>query len=49
MDDARHIAADRQKNVNPEMHAKAHLEKDANGWQENGDKNSNNVHDKPFM
>lgn len=45
VNDAGHIAAQCQKNIEPEMQAKTDLEEHADGRQKDGDKNTNDVHD----
>ena len=45
MYDAGHITAQRQKNVEPEVQPQSDLEKYTNRRQDDGDENTNDVHD----
>ncbi len=45
MNDAGQIAAQRQKNIEPEMKTEANLQKHADRRQDDGEKNANDVHD----
>lgn len=45
MDDAGNITAKRQKNIQPEMQAEPDLKKYADGREEDGDENTNDVHE----
>lgn len=45
VNDAGHITAQCQKNIEPEMQAKTDLEEYADGRQKDSDKNTNDVHD----
>ena len=45
VDDAGHITAQRQKNVEPEVQPQSDLEKYTNWRQDDGDENTNDVHD----
>ena len=45
VNDAGNITAQRQKNIQPELQPEADLEKDANGRQDDGDEDTNDVHD----
>lgn len=45
MDDPGDVTAQSQQNVQPEMKAEADLQKNADGRQDNGEQNANDVHD----
>ena len=45
MNDAGNIPAQRQKNIQPEVQPEADLKKHADGWEEDGDEDTNDVHD----
>lgn len=45
VNDAGDITAQRQKNIQPEMQSQSDLKKHANGWEDDGDENTNDVHD----
>ena len=45
MDDAGNITAQRQKNIQPELQPEADLKKHANGREDDGDEDTNDVHD----
>lgn len=45
MDNAWDITAEGQENIKPEMKSQPDLKKYANGWKDDGDKNTNDVHD----
>ncbi len=45
VDDAGNITAKRQKNIQPEMQAEPDLKKYADGREEDGDENTNDVHE----
>lgn len=49
MNDARNITAQRQKNVEPEMQAEPDLEKDADGREDDGDQDTDDVHGECFQ
>lgn len=45
VNDAGHVSAQRQQNIEPEMKTEAHLQKHADRGQKNGEQNANDVHD----
>lgn len=45
VDDAGNITAQRQKNIQPEVQPEADLKKHANGREDDGDEDTNDVHD----